>query len=93
VLPVQAADYSDLLMALVRAHPLAFWVAMLWASTQRASVKHLFSEDLHDSFALQGVTFINPFKRANDPRSTNYSRDPKVATMKASESAGLTRSW
>jgi len=68
VLPVQAADDSDLLAALeaVRGHRLAFWDAMLWASAQRAGVKHLLTEDLQDGFALQGVTFINPFKRQND---------------------------
>jgi predicted nucleic acid-binding protein len=68
VLTVQAADYSDLLMALeaVRARRLAFWYAMLWASAQCAGVKHLFSEDLQDGFALQGVMLINPFKRGND---------------------------
>jgi predicted nucleic acid-binding protein len=68
VLPVQAADDGDLSAALeaVRAHRLAFWDAMLWASAQRAGVRHLLTEDLQDSFALQGVTFINPFKREND---------------------------
>ena len=41
VLPVQAAEDSDLLVALeaVRAHRLAFWDAMLWASAQRAGVQ------------------------------------------------------
>jgi predicted nucleic acid-binding protein len=68
VLPVQAADDSDLLTALeaVRAHRLAFWDAMLWASAQRAGVRHLLTEDLQDGFTLQGVTFINPFNREND---------------------------
>ena len=68
VLPVQAADDSDLLAALevVRAHRLAFWDAMLWASARRAGVKHLLTEDLQDGFALQGVTFINPFNQEND---------------------------
>ena len=68
VLPVQAADDSDLLVALeaVRAHGLAFWDAMLWASAQRAGVRHLLTEDFQDGFALQGVAFINPFKREND---------------------------
>ena len=68
VLPVQAADDSDLLVALeaVRAHRLAFWDAMLWASAQRAGVRHLLTEDYQDGFALQGVMFINPFKREND---------------------------
>jgi predicted nucleic acid-binding protein len=38
VLPIQSADESDRLLALgaVRAHRLAFWDAMLWASAQRA---------------------------------------------------------
>ena len=68
VLPVQAADGSDLLAALeaVSAHRLAFWDAMLWASAQRAGVRQLLTEDLQDGFVLQGVTFINPFKRKND---------------------------
>ena len=68
VLPVQAADDSDLLVALeaVRAHQLAFWDAMLWASARRAGVRHLLTEDYQDGFALQGVMFINPFKREND---------------------------
>ena len=65
VLPVQAADDSDLLVALeaVRVHRLAFWGDMLWATAQRAGVRHLVTEDLQDGFTLQGVTFINPFKR------------------------------
>ncbi len=68
VLPVQAADDGDLLVAIeaVRAHRLAFWDAMLWASAQSAGVRHLLTEDLQDGFALQDVTFINPFKRNND---------------------------
>ena len=68
VLPVQAADDGDLLVALeaVRTHRLAFWDAMLWASAQRAGVRQLLTEDYQDGFALQGVTFINPFKREND---------------------------
>ena len=68
VLPVQAADDSDLLVALeaVKTHRLAFWDAMLCASAQRAGVRQLLTEDYQDGFALQGVTFINPFKREND---------------------------
>lgn len=68
VLPVQAADQEDLLAALdaVKTHQLAFWDAMLWASARRAGVRHLLTEDLQDGFELQGVTFINPFKRVND---------------------------
>jgi predicted nucleic acid-binding protein len=68
VLPVQAADQEDLLAALdaVKTHELSFWDAMLWASARRAGVRHLLTEDLQDGFELQGVTFINPFKRVND---------------------------
>jgi hypothetical protein len=47
VLPIQAADESDLMTALeaVPTHRLAFWDAMLWASAQRAGVRHLLTED------------------------------------------------
>ena len=68
VLPVQAADDDDLSRALdaVRAHRLAFWDAMLWASAHRAGVRYLLTEDLQDGFTLEGVTFVNPFKREHD---------------------------
>jgi hypothetical protein len=54
------------LAATVRAHRLAFWDAMLWASAQRAGVRHILTEDFQDGFVLQDVTFINPFEREND---------------------------
>jgi predicted nucleic acid-binding protein len=68
VLPIQPADDSDLFTALeaVRAHRLAFWDAMLWASADRAGVRHMLTEDFQDGFVLGGVTFINPFIRKND---------------------------
>ena len=68
VLPIQAADESDLFTALeaVRAHRLAFWDAILWASAQRAGVRHMLTEDFQDGFVLQDITFINPFIREND---------------------------
>jgi len=63
VLPIQAANAGDLFTALeaVRAHRLAFWDAMLWASAQRAGVRHILTEDFQDGFVLQDVMFINPF--------------------------------
>ncbi len=69
VLPLQAVEDSDLAVALdaVKMHRLGFWDAMLWASAQRAGVRHLLTEDLQDGIVLQGVRFVNPFKRANDP--------------------------
>jgi predicted nucleic acid-binding protein len=64
-LPVQAADESDFFTALeaVGANRLAFWDAMLWASAQRAGVRHMLTGDFQDGFVLQDVTFINPFRR------------------------------
>jgi predicted nucleic acid-binding protein len=38
---------------------------MLWASAQRAGVRHILTEDFQDGFVLQDVTFINPFRREN----------------------------
>jgi hypothetical protein len=63
---VQAAGESDLVSALevVKARRLGFWDATLWASVDRAGVRHLLSEDFQDGFALQGVNFIN--QREND---------------------------
>src|ERR1700751_3926273 len=68
VLPVQSADDSDLVLALevVHDHRLPFWDAMLWASAQRAGVKHMLSEDFQDGFELHDVTFINPFNPENN---------------------------
>lgn len=68
VLPVQAADDSDVFAALeaVRLHRFSFWDAMLWASARHAGVTHLLTEDLQDGFVFQSVTFINPFRRDND---------------------------
>lgn len=68
VLPVQPADEGDLFTALaaVRRHHLAFWDSMLWASAQRAGVRHMLTEDFQDRFVLQDVTFINPFRGEND---------------------------
>jgi predicted nucleic acid-binding protein len=68
VLPVQAAEYDDLLAALdaVKVHQLSFWDAMLWASAERAGVRHILTEDFHDGFVLRGVTFVNPFNRINN---------------------------
>ena len=60
--------HSDLVLALeaVHAHRLPFWDAMLWASAQRAGVRHMLSEDFQDGFELQDVTFINPFTPENN---------------------------
>ncbi len=56
----------------VRAHRLAFWDAMLWASAHRSGVRHLLTEDLQDGFAWEGVTF-NPFKRGTRSITTPFT--------------------
>jgi predicted nucleic acid-binding protein len=68
VLPVRVAEENDLLSALeaVRVHKLPFWDAMIWAAACRVGVRHFITEDLQDGFELDGVTFVNPFKSAND---------------------------
>ena len=33
---------------------------------KRAGVKHLLTEVMQDGFALEDVTFVNPFNRVND---------------------------
>ena len=78
VLPIQVADQGDLSDALeiVKAHHLSFWDAMLWASAQRAGVRHLITEDMQDGLVLQAVTFVNPFKRGNDKVDR---RDPALS--------------
>jgi hypothetical protein len=57
---------SFLALEAVRVHRIAFGDAMLWASAQRAGVNYLLTEDFQDGFVLRGVTFVNPFHRAND---------------------------
>jgi predicted nucleic acid-binding protein len=53
-------------MVAVTKHHLAFWDAMLWASAQRAGMRHLLSEDFQDGFELERVVFVNPFAPSND---------------------------
>jgi predicted nucleic acid-binding protein len=68
VFPVRVAEENDLSSALeaVKIHRLAFWDAMIWAAARRVGVRHFITEDLQDRFELDGVTFVNPFKAAND---------------------------
>jgi predicted nucleic acid-binding protein len=68
VIPVRVAEENDLSSALeaVKIHRLAFWDAMIWAAARRVGVRHFITEDLQDGFEMGGVTFINPFKSAND---------------------------
>jgi len=58
-------DDLDAALAAVRAHKLAFWDAMLWATCLRAGATTLFTEDFQDGRALRGVRFVNPFAAKN----------------------------
>lgn len=64
---VGSAAGEDLAEALnaVKAHKLAFWDAMLWATCLRAGATTLFTEDMQDGRTLRGVRFVNPFVAKN----------------------------
>ena len=47
-------------------HGISFWDALLWATADRVGVRYLFTEDFQDGRTLGGVTFIDPFKGANE---------------------------
>lgn len=58
-------DDLDAALAAVRAHKLAFWDAMLWATCLRAGAAILFTEDFQDGRVLRGMRFVNPFAAKN----------------------------
>jgi predicted nucleic acid-binding protein len=66
-LPVHAVVEEDLDRAIevVTHHNLPFWDALLWATAERAGVRHLLTEDFQDGRRLGGVKFVNPFNPAN----------------------------
>lgn len=69
VFPVHASAAPDLTdaLAIVKAHGLSFWDAMICASASRLGVHYLISEDLQDGRHLGNLTIVNPFKPTNDP--------------------------
>jgi len=62
--PVQQASPEDLAAAhaAVTGHGLSFWDALIWATSRRAGVSLLLSEDFQHGRTLDGVTFANPFQ-------------------------------
>jgi predicted nucleic acid-binding protein len=68
VLPVHGAADADLdkAMAAAEQHRLPFWDALLWATADRVGVRYLLTEDFQDGRTLGGVTFVDPFKGANE---------------------------
>lgn len=55
----------DAAKAVMAQHNLPYWDALLWATVRRAGCRYLLSEDFQDGRTLDGVTFVDPFKRAN----------------------------
>ena len=68
VLSVHAADERDFDRATTGAdrHGISFWDALLWATADRVGVRYLLTEDFQDGRTLGGVTFVDPFKGANE---------------------------
>jgi predicted nucleic acid-binding protein len=67
VLSVHAADERDFDRATRDdRYGLSFWDALLWATADRVGVRYLLSEDFQDGRTLGGVTFVDPFKGANE---------------------------
>ncbi len=58
-------DDLDAAIAVVGAHQIAFWDAMLWATSKRAGCRFILSEDFQDGRTLDGVTFVDPFNPEN----------------------------
>jgi predicted nucleic acid-binding protein len=45
---------------------LAYLDAQIWASAQLNQIPVIFSEDFQDGQILEGVRFVNPFKKGFD---------------------------
>lgn len=67
VFPVVEHRFTDLddAIAVVSAHQVAFWDAMLWATARRAGCRMILTEDFQDGRSLEGVLFADPFKPEN----------------------------
>ena len=58
-------DDLDAAIAVVSAHQISFWDAMLWATAKRAGCRMILTEDFQDGRTLEGVTFVDPFNPEN----------------------------
>ncbi len=47
----------------VKEHKLSYWDAQIWASAHLNQVPAVFSEDFASGSTVEGVTFIDPFKK------------------------------
>ncbi len=46
-----------------KAHQISYWDAMIWATAKQAKIGTIYTEDLQHGQDIEGVTFVNPFKR------------------------------
>ena len=47
----------------VEQHHLSFWDALIWATARDAAVSVVFSEDFQHGRELDGVRFVDPFRK------------------------------
>lgn len=48
-------------LGMVRLHQFQIWDSVIWAAARQAGAEILFSEDLQDGFAKDGMRALNPF--------------------------------
>ena len=53
----------------VRAHQLAWWDALIWAAARLHEVGIVLSEDFAHDRVIEGVHFMDPFRRGFSPGS------------------------
>lgn len=68
--PTEGTNASDLLAAahFAARHQLQFWDSVIWHVARRRGATWFVSEGLQDGQAIDGMTIINPFDPANQPR-------------------------
>ena len=62
VLGLEGAATTVALGAVAR-HRLSFWDALIWATAREAAVPVVFSEDFQHGRELDGVRFVDPFRK------------------------------
>jgi predicted nucleic acid-binding protein len=62
--PVVKIDVTDIVAAvdLHRLHTISFWDALVVRAAQEGGCAVLYSEDLHDSWNIDGLRVVNPFR-------------------------------
>lgn len=62
--PVVKIDVPDIVAAvdLHRLHTISFWDALVVRAAQEGGCAVVYSEDLHDSWNIDGLRIVNPFR-------------------------------